>query len=154
MKQSVKRRKLLDHSVKTFNKLSCVLRELIDEDCLSFAINVKYGVAVIEVVNCVNTKTGKVEHAIQSLIDRAGTYTEYVPRTAGIRIIGMADGQPIDLDCGLERSDSSSSTISIRRNCDRWVEVSGIPIVDDVFSEIDELIEQLVASIGKRIYLK
>jgi len=110
--------------------------------------------AVIETTGCVNEETMKVEPAVQRLIERADTYTEYVPRSEGIRIIGRSFGPPIDFDCDGDSSDSAHVTISIYRNCDRWVDISGIPIVDKPFRNIDGLIDELLSEMKECIYLK
>jgi hypothetical protein len=69
-------------------------------DDLSLAIDMQMdNFGVIEVTGCVDEKTMKVVPAVQRLIERADTYIEYVPRSDGIRIIGISFGECIDLDC-------------------------------------------------------
>ncbi len=45
-------------------------------------------------------------------------------------------------------------TFSIHRNCDRWVPISGLPIVDKRFANIDKLIDELMAHMEQCLYLK
>jgi hypothetical protein len=142
-----------DRSVKMPNKLPHVLKDLIEEDSLSLAVDVDDNLGIIEVADCVDLRTRELQHAVQRLIERAGTYTEYIPRCGGIRMIGMSYGQPIDLNCH-GSSGLSDFTISIHRNCDRWVDISGIPIVDNVFGCIDKLIDELVADMENYLYLR
>jgi hypothetical protein len=139
-------------SVRIPSKLPKVLRDAIDDDVLSLAIDMNDMHAVIEIAGCVDPKTMKVDPAVQRLIERAGSYTEYVPRSDGIRIIGRSFGEAIDLDCDGDSSDSDF-TISIYRNCDRWVDISGIPIVEKRFSNIDKLIDELMEETQLHLYL-
>jgi hypothetical protein len=141
--------------VKVLNELPKVLRDEIDDDDFSLAIDMGMDTfAVIEVTGCVDEETMKVAPAVQRLIERADTYTEYVPRSEGIRIIGRSFGQAIDLDCDCESSDLADFTISIYHDCDRWVEISGIPMIHKPFRNIEKLIEELVAEMKKCIHLK
>jgi hypothetical protein len=142
-------------SVKMPNKLPKVLRDEFDDCDLSLAIDMDDLHAVIEVTGCVDPRTMKVEPAVQRLVAQADSYTEFVPRSEGIRIIGLSyGGKPIDLDCHGDSSDSADLTISIYRNCDRWVDISGIPIVDKPLRNIGKLIDELVAGMKNYIYLK
>jgi hypothetical protein len=142
--------------VKIPDKLPKTLRDEIDDDELSLAIDMGMSTyAVIEITGCVDEETMKVTPAVQRLMDRVPTYTEYVPRSEGIRIIGRSFGQPIELDCLGSGPDLGELTISIYHLCDRWVDISGIPIVDRPFRNIEKLIDELVAAmVEKRIYLK
>jgi hypothetical protein len=131
-----------------------VLRDELDDEDLSLAIDMGFDIyAVIEITGCVDPKTMKVEPAVQRLIDRAGTYTEYVPRSEGVRMIGRSFGDPIDLDCDAMTAGLADFTISIYHLCDRWVDISGIPIVDKPFRDIGSLIDELLAKMKERIYL-
>ena len=87
---------------------------------------------------------------MQQLIDRADTYTEYVPRCDGIRIIGeVSVGGPVtEIECATE---NVGVHVSVYRNCDRWVDLSGIPIVDKPLRHIDDLISELAG--GTRPYI-
>jgi hypothetical protein len=144
----------MKQSVKMPNKLPKVLRDEFDEHDLSLAIDMDDLHAVIEVAGCVDPKTMKVQPSVQRLIAQADSYTEFVPRSDGIRIIGLSHGgEPIDLDCLGRSSDSAALVISIYRNCDRWVDISGIPIVDKPLRNIRKLIEELVAEMENYIYL-
>jgi len=137
------------------NKLPNVLKGRIEDDSLSLAIDMGFDhFAVIEVTECVDEKTMKVEPAVQRMIERAGSYTEYVPRSNGIRIIGLSFGPPVELDCRGESDDSSHFLISIYRNCDRWVDISGRPIVDKPLRNIDKLIDELMADMRKYVCLR
>jgi|SRR5215510_4138681 len=96
----------------------------------------------------------KVEAAVQRLIDRAGSYTEFVPRSDGIRIMGLSYGGPsIDIHCRGQSSESVNLTISIHRNCDRWVDISGIPLFDEPFRNIEKLVGELMADMEEYLYL-
>jgi len=66
--------------VKMPNKLPHVLKDLIEEDSLSLAVDVDDNLGIIEVADCVDLRTRELQHAVQRLIERAGTYTEYIPR--------------------------------------------------------------------------
>ena|SRR5215510_9724412 len=164
MKQSIKRRAKLPkmpkdemgwQPLKTSEKLPKVLKDEIGDDELSLAIDMGFGIlAVIEITGCVEEETMKVEPAIQRLIERAGTYTEYVPRSEGVRIIGRSFGQPIDLDCDGSSPDLTDFTISIYHDCDRWVDISGMPILDKPFRNIEKLIDELLAEMKQRICLR
>ena len=68
--------------VKIPSKLPKVLRDEIDDDDLSLAVDMGMDTfAIIEVTGCVDERTMKVKPAVHRLIERAGTYTEYVPRS-------------------------------------------------------------------------
>jgi|SRR5882672_170758 len=142
--------------VKMPNKLPKVLRDELDDEDLSLAIDMGFDIyAVIEITGCVDPKTMKVVPAVQRLIARADSYTEFVPRSDGIRIIGLSyGGKTIDLDCHGDSSDSADVTISIYRNCDRWVDISGIPIHDNPLRNITKLIDELVSEMENYVYLK
>jgi hypothetical protein len=140
--------------VKMPNKLPKVLRDEFDDCSLSLAIDMGLDFAVIEIRQCVEEKAMKVEPAVQRLIERAGTYTEYVPCCEGVRMIGWSCGGSIDLDCDARSRGLAYFNISIYRQCDRWVAVSGIPIVDKPFRNLDSLIDGLLAEMKKCIYLK
>jgi hypothetical protein len=58
------------------------------------------------------------------------------------------------VDCDGSSPDLADFTISIYRNCDRWVDISGIPIVDKPFGNIEKLIDELMADMEKYLYLK
>ena len=163
MKQSLKKPKMLTQdeigekqSVKVPDKLPKAFKDNIDNDDLSLAIDMALSnFAVIEVTGCVDEQTMKVEPAVQRLIERAGTYVEFVPRSDGIRIIGLTYcGKSTDLHCRGQSFDSANFTISIHRNCDRWVDISGIPLLDKPFRKIDELIDELIAEIAECIFLR
>ena len=130
-----------------------MLRDAIDDDVLSLAIDMNDMHAVIEITGCVHPKTMNVAPAVQRLIERAGSYTEYVPRSEGIRIIGRSFGQTIDLDCDGDSSDLADFTVSIYRRCDRWVAISGIPIVDRPFRNIDGIIDELMEEMQLHLHL-
>jgi hypothetical protein len=137
-----------------WSKLPKALKEDLDEECLSLAIDIDDLHAVIEITGCVNGKTGKVDRAVQRIIDRAESYAEQMPHHDGIRIIGRTyGGSPIDLGCCAESPDWSEMTISIYRNCDRWVPISGLPIVNKRFENLDKLIDELMARMEDRLYL-
>ena len=139
--------------LKESTKLPKVLKDEIGEDELSLAIDLGFGnLAVIEITGCVHEETMKVEPTVQRLIERADTYTEYVPWSDGIRIIGRSFGQAVNLDCRGETSDSTVFTISINHDCDRWVDFSGIPILDKRFRNIERLIDELLAEKQECIY--
>jgi hypothetical protein len=59
-------------------------------------------------------------------------------------------GQPIDLDCDGSSPDLVDFTISIYHDCDRWVDISGMSIVDKPFRNIEKLIDELLV---KQLYL-
>lgn len=140
-------------SVKMWSKLPQALKEELEEDCLSLAIDMKDNHAVIEITDCV--RDGKVDPAVQRLINRARSYAERIPSSDGVRIIGLSyDSSPVDLGCCAESPDSSELTISIHRNCDRWVPISGLPIVDKRFENVDELIDELVAHMQQCLRLR
>jgi hypothetical protein len=93
----------MKQSVKMWSKLPKALKEDLDEECLSLAIEIDDLHAVIEIIGCVNSKTGKVDRAVQRIIARAESYVERMPRHDGIRIIGCSyGGSPIDLGCCAE----------------------------------------------------
>jgi hypothetical protein len=141
--------------VKIPNKLPKVLRDELDDENLSLAIDMGFDIyAVIEITGCVDPKTMKVVPAVQRLIAQADSYTEFVPRSEGIRIIGRSFGQAVDLDCDGESSDLADFTISIYHSSDRWVDISGIPILDKPFRNIEKLIEELLAEMRECIYLE
>ena len=141
--------------MKVLSKLPKVLRDEIGDDDFSLAIDMGFDTfAVIEITECVDEDTMKVHPAVQGLIERADTYAEYVHRCGGVRIIGRSLGPPIDFDFDGDSADLADFTISIYRNCDRWVDISGIPIVDKPFGNIEKLIDELMADIEKYLYLK
>jgi hypothetical protein len=75
--------------------------------------------AVIEVTDCVDEETMKVERTVQRLIERADSYTEYVNRDYGIhgiRIIGRSSGPPVDIACSGRSADSAHFTVRIHRD--------------------------------------
>jgi hypothetical protein len=43
--------------------------------------------------------------------------------------------------------------ITIHRNCDRRVDISGLPIVEKRFSNIDKLIDELMEEMQLHLYL-
>ena len=121
-------------------------------DDFSLAVDCGYGLGVIEATECFDDKTQKVTNeGIQRLIDRADTYTEYVPRRSGIRIIGQVHpGHVTEIDCA---TDNPDVLLSVYRNCDRWVDISGIPIVDKPLRHICNLINEIEGDMGSYIYL-
>jgi len=133
----------MKRSVKMPNELPKVLKDNVDDDSLSFAIHINGKYAVIEVPGCVDEKTLKVDDPdVQHLIERADTYTEYVPRSGGIRIIGRSfGGRAVDLGT----SSDSDQTMAMYRRCDRWVDISGIPILnDDRLRNLDKIMHELM----------
>jgi hypothetical protein len=78
----------------------------------------------------------------------------FVPRSEGVRIIGRSFGRPIDLDCDAMTAGLADFTISIYHLCDRWVDISGMPIVDKPFRNIENLIDKLLTEIKECIYLE
>jgi len=140
--------------IKVLTDLPKVLRDEIGDDDFSLAIDIGMDTfAVIEVTGCVDGETMKVVPTVQRLIDRAGTYTEYVPRSDGIRIIGRSFGECIDLDCDGDSPDLPDFTISIYHACDRWVDISGIPILDKPFRNIEKLIDELMEEMQLHLHL-
>jgi hypothetical protein len=130
-------------------KLPKPLTDGIDKDCFSLAVDC-IDLAVIEVAGCVYEK---LDLSIERLIERADSYTEYFPRSEGIRIIGYSYGHlPLEMNYVLETSDCANTTLSIYRCCDRWVDISGIPIYDRPFANIDSTINDLLAK--TRSYLR
>jgi hypothetical protein len=145
----------MKHSVRIPNKLPKILRGEIDDDDLSLAIDMGFeSYAVIEITGCVDEETMKVKPAVQRLIERARTYAEYVPRSDGVRIIGRSCGQPLELDCVGRGPGFVDCTISMYYHCDRWVDISGIPIVELPFRNIEKLIDELLTKMKGCIYLE
>jgi hypothetical protein len=134
--------------IKNAEELPKALRDNIDEDSLSLAIDMaEANIAIIEITGCVDTKTMKVDAAVQRLIDRAGSYTEFVPGSDGIRIMGLSHyGDSIDLHCHGEGSELVNLAISIHYKCNRLVGISGMPLVDEPFRNVENLIEELKAN--------
>jgi hypothetical protein len=129
-------------------KYSKHLKECFTENNLSLAINM-YHLVVIEVSQCVHEE---IDLPIRMLIEQFNSYTEYVPRTNGIRIIGYSFKEtcPLEIECVIRSSHSNDlHTLSIYRCCDRWTVVSGIPIFDRPVEEIDGPINELIAKPGR-----
>lgn len=122
------------------------LMEWFTENNLSLAIN-HHCLAVIEVPECVHKK--KIDRPIDTLIDQFDSYTEYVPRMNGIRIMGISFENSCHLEnrCVIDSSPSKEShRLSIFRCCDRWTDISGIQLLDRPLRELDLWINELIAN--------
>jgi hypothetical protein len=150
-KQLLRRKLARKPNVKLDNlKYSKHLTDWFTENNLSLIINVHHFV-VIEVSECVYDE---IDPPIRMLIEQFNSYTEYVPRTDGIRIIGYSEQNPescpLEIKCVIESGRfNDSHTLSIYRCCDRWTEISGIPIFDRPVEEIDGPINELIAKPGR-----
>jgi hypothetical protein len=86
------------------------------------------------------------------LIEQFNSYTEYVPGTNGIRIIGLSfeESCRLEIKCVIKSDDSNDlHTLSIYRCCDRWTDISGIQIFDRPLEEIDSPLNELIAKPGR-----
>jgi hypothetical protein len=108
--------------------------------------------AVIEIECCFNEQ---IDPYVRRFIDQADSYTEYVPRSEGIRIIGysLQKHSPLETISALETPACLRSTLSIYRCCHRWINISGIAILDQPFSYIDDTIDELLARTGNYLYM-
>jgi hypothetical protein len=139
---------------RSFNDLPEALKGPIAEDSFSLALDATDHVGVIEITCCYDAEKKQVTvPEVERLIARADTYVEYVPRCDGVRIIGVAYGKSVELDLMCIVEDAADCSMSIYRNCDRWVDVSGIPIVDKELGNVDRLIDGLVSDTKSALVL-
>ena len=125
---------------KAINQLPKSLKDSIEHDSISLALD-NYELAVIEVTQCYDAKKKEIlPLAVRHLIERADTYVECAPTFDGVRVIGWANGITVEVDC----DGPDDTSISIYRNCLRWVEISGIVIVDKPLRVIDDIVDHLV----------
>jgi hypothetical protein len=153
MEITMKKNALKAPSLLNLAKLPKSLMSFAKNEWLSLAVDCGWGVGVIEITECFDDETQTVkDKGVQKLIDRADTYTEYVQRCGGIRIIGVVQGGgPVtEIECATENDDVH---VSVYRNCDRWVDLSGIPIVDKPLRHIDDLISEHAGGTRPYIYL-
>jgi hypothetical protein len=125
---------------KAINQLPKTLKDSIEHDQISLAL-VDDELAIIEVTGCYDEEKNEIScPAVRRLIERADTYVEYSPLCGSVRLIGRARGRTVELDC----RGPDDSLISIYRNSVRWVEISGIVIVDRPLRFIDDIVDHLV----------
>jgi hypothetical protein len=125
---------------KAINQLPKALKGSIDPDAISLALD-NYEFAIIEISQCYDQKKKEIAPpAVRRLVERADTYVEYAPLLDGVRIIGWATGKTADLTV----YGPDDTGIWIYRNSDRWVDISGIVIVDKPLRFIDDVVDDLL----------
>jgi hypothetical protein len=140
------------------NGLPSQLTDL-DDDTFSLAVDCDDDLGVIEITNCYNWEKKECNQPeVKRLVEQFDTYAEYVPRCEGVRIIGHAfyHGGPAEKDGHLLSNDfeMTESHISVYRNSDRWVDISGMVIEDKTMRVIDPQINKLLSKTLKMFYLR
>ena len=103
--------------------------------------------AVFDVDDCCNVKTGMIHNWAKALIDRAGSYIEVTPSNTGIRIIGRGDGPKPKLT-KLEVDDGVSC--EFYRKATRFITVTGRQIGDTQIVNVDEVFDAAYAELEQR----
>jgi putative DNA primase/helicase len=105
--------------------------------------------AAFDVDDCRDPDTGAINPWAAALVKRSGSYAEITPSGAGIRIVGMADGQHIHRKIPVAGSNVVS--VELFRRAKRYITVTGdqLPgspsdlakldmVMDDVLAELDD----------------
>jgi hypothetical protein len=142
-------------------ELPLPLRNL-DDDCgtFSLAIDCDDELGVIEITSCYDwEKKEFYRPEARRLVEQFDTYAEYIPRCEGVRIIGHSyyhHGGPTEEGGHLLSNDfgMTDSVISVYRNSDRWVDISGMAIEDKTLRNIDQQIDKLLSRTVSMFYLR
>jgi hypothetical protein len=102
-------------------------------------------IAAFDLDDCRDPKTGAVEPWAQSLIERAGTYTEVTPSGTGFRVIGFGDGPKQHRKQKVPGTKGMSC--EAYRKAERFITITGNAYRDTPLANIDALIDATVAEL-------
>lgn len=98
------------------------------------------GIGALDLDDCRDRRTGVLTRWAQRLVERADSYCEVTPSGRGLRIIGLANGEPVQRV--LKRS---LGQLEVYRDCPRYITVTGHQLGSCTrLAHIDWLIDELV----------
>jgi hypothetical protein len=100
------------------------------------------GFAALDLDDCRDADTGRLEPWATDLIEQSKTYVEVTPSRTGLRIIGLANGVRVHCHQRMPRG-----KVEVYRNCERYITVTG----DEhgrckQLANIDPLIDKLASN--------
>lgn len=78
------------------------------------------GIGALDLDDCRNSKTGRIDEWAKRLVDRSESYCEVTPSGKGLRIIGFAKGPSVQ-----RAVRKGAGQLEIYRDCPRYITVTG-----------------------------
>lgn len=108
---------------------------------IGFVIGKDFG--AFDLDDCRNDRTGVIDPWAQELLAEAHSYAEVTPSQQGIRIIGIAHGEPVHRTLAMP----TGQVQIFRGECGRYITVSGDALNDFPLRPIDRVIDDRVGPI-------
>lgn len=105
-------------------------------------------IAALDLDDCRNAETGDIEPWAKTLIERAATYAEVSPSGSGFRIIGTGTGDKVHRK--LKVPDANGMTCELYRKATRYITVTGNIHCDAHLSNIDGVIDEVLAELDNK----
>jgi putative DNA primase/helicase len=99
-------------------------------------------IVAFDLDKCRNPATGNIDDWAETLVARAGSYSEVTPSGTGLRIIGRGNGDKIHRKL---KVGTNGASCEVYRKATRYITVSGLIHRDLALANIDSIVDAVVA---------